>query len=185
MIRGAITIDRSTMRWKSAMSRVEMFKEGLPRTYEGKREGRPINYRDTSAPQQSATVGLPYLVKPTRPSDTAPTTNIPGVTGIQRAASKGIVFSRRRRACQRIAGMATMQETSASDAHIQRLWSARWQLTIPENARRDFGKNFNISVAVRQSPTSRLGGRSRDACAIVRDSPSNWSAPIQPSSWSV
>ena len=113
-----------------------MFKEAEIRTFiEG-----TTNYFETSA-QQSATVGSPYLVTDGKPGAYEYT----GVIGIS-SARKGIVYFTAPRGMLTVLLMR-MQETDTSDENIKDL-VGEVANTISGNARRDFGKNFNISVPV-------------------------------------
>jgi len=107
-----------------------MFKESEIRTFiEG-----TTNYFEATA-QQAASVGSPYLVTDGNPGAYEYT----GVIGIS-GARKGVVYFTAPR------GMR-MQETDTSDESIRDL-VGEVANTISGNARRDFGKNFVISVPV-------------------------------------
>ena len=111
-----------------------MFKEAEIRTFiEG-----TTNYFETSA-QQSATVGSPYLVTDGKPGAYEYT----GVICIS-GARKGIVYFTAPRGMLTVLLMR-MQETDSSDANIKDL-VGEVANTISGNARRDFGKNFLISI---------------------------------------
>jgi len=98
------------------------------------------NYFETTA-QQSATVGSPYLVTDGNPGAYEYT----GVIGIS-GSRKGIVYFSAPRGMLTVLLMR-MQETDTSDANIKDL-VGEVANTISGNARRDFGKNFVISVPV-------------------------------------
>src|ERR1700734_2784768 len=113
-----------------------MLKEAQIRTFiEG-----ATNYFETTA-QQSATVGSPYLVTDGNPGAYEYT----GVIGIS-GARKGIVYFTAPRGMLTVLLMR-MQETDTSDDNIKDL-VGEGANTISGNARRDFGKNFVISVPV-------------------------------------
>ncbi|MEA3151009.1 MAG: chemotaxis protein CheX [Gammaproteobacteria bacterium] len=113
-----------------------MIKEAEIRTFiEG-----ATNYFETSA-QQAATVGSPYLVTDGNPGAYEYT----GVIGIS-GARKGIVYFTAPRGMLTVLLMR-MQETDTSDENIKDL-VGEVANTISGNARRDFGKNFVISVPV-------------------------------------
>ncbi len=131
-----LPIDSSTTRWKSCCRRLEMFKEAEIRTFiEG-----TTNYFETSA-QQSATVGSPYLVTDGKPG-AYEYTGVIGITG----ARKGVVYFTAPRGMLTVLLMR-MQETDTSDENIKDL-VGEVANTISGNARRDFGKNFTISVPI-------------------------------------
>ena len=96
------------------------------------------NYFETSA-QQAATVGSPYLVTDGNPGAYEYT----GVIGIS-GARKGIVYFTAPRGMLTVLLMR-MQETDSSD-EIMRDLVGEIANTISGNARRDFGKNFLISI---------------------------------------
>ena len=96
------------------------------------------NYFETSA-QQAATVGSPYLVTDGKPGAYEYT----GVIGIS-GARKGIVYFTAPRGMLTVLLMR-MQETNSSNENIKNLVNEVTN-TISGNARRDFGKNFVISV---------------------------------------
>jgi chemotaxis protein CheX len=96
------------------------------------------NYFETSA-QQAASVGSPYLVTDGKPGAYEYTGMI-GITG----ARKGIVYFTAPRGMLTVLLMR-MQETDSSDENIRDL-VGEVANTISGNARRDFGKNFVISV---------------------------------------
>jgi chemotaxis protein CheX len=96
------------------------------------------NYFEISA-QQSATVGSPYLVTDGNPGAYEYT----GVIKIS-GARRGIVYFSAPRGMLTVLLMR-MQETDTSDANIKDL-VGEVANTISGNARRDFGKNFVISV---------------------------------------
>jgi len=104
------------------------------------------NYFEASA-QQAATVGSPYLVTDGKPGAYEYT----GVIGIS-GARKGIVYFTAPRGMLTVLLMR-MQETDSSDENIKDL-VGEVANTISGNARRDFGKNFVISVRP-SSPTIR------------------------------
>jgi len=113
-----------------------MFKEAEIRTFiEG-----TTNYFETSA-QQSATVGSPYLVTDGKPG-AYEYTGVIGITG----ARKGVVYFTAPRGMLTVLLMR-MQETDTSDENIKDL-VGEVANTISGNARRDFGKNFTISVPI-------------------------------------
>src|SRR6185437_1864054 len=113
-----------------------MLKEAEIRTFV---EGA-THYFETSA-QQSASVGSPYLVTDGNPGAYEYT----GVIGIS-GARKGIVYFTAPRGMLTVLLMR-MQETDTSDENIKDL-VGEVANTISGNARRDFGKNFQISVPV-------------------------------------
>ena len=90
---------------------------------------------------QPATVGSPYLVTDGKPG-AYEYTGVIGITG----ARKGIVYFTAPRGMLTVLLMR-MQETDTSDENIKDL-VGEVANTISGNARRDFGKNFNISVPV-------------------------------------
>jgi chemotaxis protein CheX len=96
------------------------------------------NYFEISA-QQAATVGSPYLVTDGNPGAYEYT----GVIGIS-GSRKGIVYFTAPRGMLTVLLMR-MQETDTSDENIKDL-VGEVANTISGNARRDFGKNFVISV---------------------------------------
>jgi chemotaxis protein CheX len=96
------------------------------------------NYFEISA-QQAASVGSPYLVTDGKPGVYEYT----GVIGIS-GARKGIVYFTAPRGMLTVLLMR-MQETDSSDENIRDL-VGEVANTISGNARRDFGKNFVISV---------------------------------------
>src|SRR6267154_1356011 len=111
-----------------------MIKEAEIRTFiEG-----ATNYFEVSA-QQSATVGSPYLVTDGNPGAYEYTCVI-GISGTR----KGIVYFTAPRGMLTVLLMR-MQETDSSDENIKDL-VGEVANTISGNARRDFGKNFVISV---------------------------------------
>jgi chemotaxis protein CheX len=97
-----------------------------------------INYFETSV-QQAATVGSPYLVTDGKPGAYEYT----GVICIS-GARRGIVYFTAPRGMLTVLLMR-MQETDSSDANIKDL-VGEVANTISGNARRDFGKNFLISI---------------------------------------
>ena len=113
-----------------------MFKEAEIRTFI---EGTTA-YFETSA-QQSATVGSPYLVTDGKPG-AYEYTGVIGITG----ARKGVVYFTAPRGMLTVLLMR-MQETDTSDENIKDL-VGEVANTISGNARRDFGKNFVISVPI-------------------------------------
>jgi chemotaxis protein CheX len=98
------------------------------------------NYFEIAA-QQAATVGSPYLVTDGNPGAYEYT----GVISISGARS-GIVYFTAPRGMLTVLLMR-MQETDTSDENIKDL-VGEVANTISGNARRDFGKNFHISVPV-------------------------------------
>ncbi len=96
------------------------------------------NYFETTA-QQSASVGSPYLVTDGNPG-AYDYTGIIGISG----ARKGIVYFSAPRGMLAVLLMR-MQETDTSDENIKDL-VGEVANTISGNARRDFGRNFVISV---------------------------------------
>jgi chemotaxis protein CheX len=96
------------------------------------------HYFEVSA-QQSASVGSPYLVTDGNPG-AYDYTGVINVSG----ARKGIVYFSAPRGMLTVLLMR-MQETDTSDANIKDL-VGEVANTISGNARRDFGKNFVISV---------------------------------------
>ena len=113
-----------------------MLKEAEIRTFV---EGA-TNYFAVSA-QQSASVGSPYLVTDGNPGAYEYT----GVIGIS-GSRRGIVYFTAPRGMLTVLLMR-MQETDTSDENIRDL-VGEVANTISGNARRDFGKNFVISVPV-------------------------------------
>jgi chemotaxis protein CheX len=111
-----------------------MFKEAEIRTFI---EGTTA-YFETSA-QQSATVGSPYLVTDGKPG-AYEYTGVISITG----ARRGVVYFTAPRGMLTVLLMR-MQETDTSDENIKDL-VGEVANTISGNARRDFGKNFVISV---------------------------------------
>jgi len=111
-----------------------MLKEAEIRTFiEG-----ATRYFETSA-QQPASVGSPYLVTDGKPG----VYEFTGVIGIS-GARKGIVYFTAPRGMLAVLLMR-MQETDSSEETIRDL-VGEVANTISGNARRDFGKNFVISV---------------------------------------
>ena len=111
-----------------------MLKEAEIRTFiEG-----ATNYFEISA-QQTATVGSPYLVTDGNPGAYEYT----GVIGIS-GTRKGIVYFTAPRGMLTVLLMR-MQETDTSDENIKDL-VGEVANTISGNARRDFGRDFVISV---------------------------------------
>src|SRR6202171_974576 len=96
------------------------------------------NYFEISA-QQTATVGSPYLVTDGNPGAYEYT----GVIGIS-GTRKGIVYFSAPRGMLTVLLMR-MQETDTSDENIKE-HAGEVANTISGNARRNFGKNFVISV---------------------------------------
>jgi chemotaxis protein CheX len=96
------------------------------------------HYFETAA-QQAATVGSPYLVTDGNPG-TYEYTGIIGISG----ARRGIVYFTAPRGMLTVLLMR-MQETDTSDENIKDL-VGEVANTISGNARKDFGKNFVISV---------------------------------------
>ncbi len=113
-----------------------MLKEAEIRTFV---EGA-TNYFEVSA-QQAASVGSPYLVTDGNPGAYEYT----GVIGIS-GSRRGIVYFTAPRGMLTVLLMR-MQETDTSDENIRDL-VGEVANTISGNARRDFGKNFVISVPV-------------------------------------
>jgi len=111
-----------------------MLKEAEIRTFiEG-----TTNYFEISA-RQTASVGSPYLVTDGKPG-AYEYTGIISITG----ARKGIVYFSAPRGMLTVLLMR-MQETDTSDANIMDL-VGEVANTISGNARKDFGRNFIISV---------------------------------------
>ena len=111
-----------------------MFKEAEIRTFiEG-----TTNYFEISA-RQTASVGSPYLVTDGKPG-AYEYTGIISISG----ARKGIVYFSAPRGMLTVLLMR-MQETDTSDANIMDL-VGEVANTISGNARKDFGRNFIISV---------------------------------------
>jgi chemotaxis protein CheX len=98
------------------------------------------NYFEIAA-QQAATVGSPYLVTDGNPGAYEYT----GVISIS-GARTGIVYFTAPRGMLTVLLMR-MQETDTSEENIKDL-VGEVANTISGNARRDFGKNFHISVPV-------------------------------------
>ena len=96
------------------------------------------NYFEVSA-RQAATVGSPYLVTDGKPG-AYEYTGVIGISGLR----KGVVYFSAPRGMLTVLLMR-MQETDTSDANIKDL-VGEVANTISGNARRDFGKNFLISV---------------------------------------
>jgi chemotaxis protein CheX len=96
------------------------------------------NYFEISA-QQSASVGSPYLVTDGNPG----TYEYTGIIKISGARSGIVYFSAPRGMLSVL--LMRMQETDTSDENIKDL-VGEVANTISGNARRDFGKNFVISV---------------------------------------
>ena len=111
-----------------------MFKEAEIRTFI---EGTTA-YFETSA-RQSATVGSPHLVTDGKPG-AYEYTGVISITG----ARRGVVYFTAPRGMLTVLLMR-MQETDTSDENIKDL-VGEVANTISGNARRDFGKNFVISV---------------------------------------
>ena len=113
-----------------------MFKESEIRTFiDG-----TTNYFEVTA-QQAASVGSPYLVTDGNPGAYEYT----GMISIS-GARKGLVYFTAPRGMLTVLLMR-MQETDTSDESIRDL-VGEVANTISGNARRDFGKNFVISVPV-------------------------------------
>jgi chemotaxis protein CheX len=111
-----------------------MLKESEIRTFiEG-----ATSYFEVSA-QQAASVGSPYLVTDGNPG----AYDYSGVIGIS-GTRKGIVYFSAPRGMLAVLLMR-MQETDTSDANIKDL-VGEVANTISGNARKDFGRNFIISV---------------------------------------
>ncbi len=111
-----------------------MLKEAEIRTFiEG-----TTNYFEISA-RQTASVGSPYLVTDGKPG-AYEYTGIISISG----ARKGIVYFSAPRGMLTVLLMR-MQETDTSDANIMDL-VGEVANTISGNARKDFGRNFVISV---------------------------------------
>ncbi len=98
------------------------------------------NYFEVAA-RQAASVGSPYLVTDGKPG-AYEYTGIIGISG----ARKGVVYFTAPRGMLTVLLMR-MQETDTSDENIKDL-VGEVANTISGNARRDFGKNFVISVPV-------------------------------------
>jgi chemotaxis protein CheX len=96
------------------------------------------HYFETST-QQAASVGSPYLVTDGKPG-AYDYTGIIGISG----AREGVVYFTAPRGMLTVLLMR-MQETDTSDANIMDL-VGEVANTISGNARRDFGKQFSISV---------------------------------------
>lgn len=111
-----------------------MLKEAEIRTFV---EGT-TNYFETAA-QQAASVGSPYIVTDGKPGAYEYT----GVIGIS-GTRKGIVYFTAPRGMLTVLLMR-MQETDSSDENIKDL-VGEVANTISGNARRDFGKDFVISI---------------------------------------
>jgi chemotaxis protein CheX len=92
-----------------------------------------------TAAQQAASVGSPYLVTDGKPG-AYEFTGIIGITG----ARRGVVYFSAPRGMLSVLLMR-MQETDSSEETIKDL-VGEVANTISGNARRDFGKNFVISV---------------------------------------
>jgi chemotaxis protein CheX len=113
-----------------------MFKESEIRTFiDG-----TTNYFEVTA-QQAASVGSPYLVTDGNPGSYE-YTGVISITG----ARKGVVYFTAPRGMLTVLLMR-MQETDTSDENIKDL-VGEVANTISGNARRDFGKNFLISVPI-------------------------------------
>lgn len=95
------------------------------------------NYFEVSV-QQAATIGSPYLVTDGNPG-AYEYTGLIGISG----ARKGIVYFTAPRGMLTVILMR-MQETDSSDGNIRDL-VGEVANTISGNARRDFGKDFQIS----------------------------------------
>ena len=113
-----------------------MFKEAEIRTFV---EGT-TRYFEASA-RQPATVGSPYLVIDGNPG-AYEYTGVIGISGVR----NGVVYFSAPRGMLTVLLMR-MQETDTSDDNIRDL-VGEVANTISGNARRDFGKNFVISVPV-------------------------------------
>jgi chemotaxis protein CheX len=113
-----------------------MFKESEIRTF----VDGTTNYFEVTA-QQAASVGSPYLVTDGNPGSYE-YTGVISITG----ARKGLVYFTAPRGMLTVLLMR-MQETDTSDESIRDL-VGEVANTISGNARRDFGKNFVISVPV-------------------------------------
>lgn len=118
-------------------------------------------YFDTAA-QQNASIGSPYLVTDGRPG-AYDYTGIIAISG----ARQGIVYFTAPRGMLTVLLMR-MQETDTSEDNIMDL-IGEVANTISGNARRDFGKNFVISV-----PTVLA----RDAQALSTPHPRSFVIPI-------
>ena len=144
-----------------------MLKEAEIRTFiEG-----ATNYFEVSA-QQAASVGSPYLVTDGKPGAYEYT----GVIGIS-GARKGIVYFTAPRGMLTVLLMR-MNETDTSEENIKDL-VGEVANTISGNARRDFGKNFVISVPDHRR--ARAGQVHRAALDVPTSFPSI-GASIRPSS---
>ncbi len=121
------------------------------------------HYFETSG-QQAASVGSPYLVTDGKPG-AYEFTGIIGISG----SRKGIVYFTAPRGMLSVLLMR-MQETDSSDETIKDL-VGEVANTISGNARRDFGKNFVISVpsVVAREPEKVTTPHSR--CYVI---PINW-----------
>ena len=136
-----------------------MFKEAEIRTFiDG-----TTNYFETSA-QQSATVGSPYLVTDGNPGAYEYT----GVIGIS-GARRGIVYFTAPRGMLTVLLMR-MQETDTSDGNIRDL-IGEVANTISGNARRDFGRNFQISVPTVVAQSDQQVTPPHARCFVI---PINW-----------
>src|SRR5579863_4777981 len=96
------------------------------------------NFFETTV-QQAVSIGSPYLVT----DGTAETYEYTGIIGIS-GSRKGIVYFTARRAMLTVMLMC-MQETDSSEDLLKDV-VGEVANTISGNARRDFGKNFIISV---------------------------------------
>jgi chemotaxis protein CheX len=123
------------------------------------------NYFEVSG-RQPATVGSPYLVTDGKPG----TYEYTGVIGIS-GARKGMVYFTAPRGMLTVLLMR-MQETDCSEETILDL-VGEVANTISGNARRDFGKNFVISVptVVAHNPEKVTPPHAR--CYVI---PINWRA---------
>jgi chemotaxis protein CheX len=136
-----------------------MFKEAEIRTFiDG-----TTNYFETLA-QQSATVGSPYLVTDGNPGAYEYT----GVIGIS-GARRGIVYFTAPRGMLTVLLMR-MQETDTSDGNIRDL-IGEVANTISGNARRDFGRNFEISVPTVVAQNDEQVTTPHARCFVI---PINW-----------
>ncbi len=127
-------------RFASFSLKLEMLTEAEIRTF----VDGATNYFETTS-QQAASVGSPYLVTDGMPGQ-YDYTGVIDISGVRR----GIVYFTAPRGMLSVLLMR-MQETDTSDENMRDL-IGEVANTISGNARRDFGKNFVISV-----PTVLLG----------------------------
>src|SRR6202011_831573 len=129
-------IGSSTALWKSCWRSPEMFRETELKIFI---EGALRIFETLTS--QPATVGSPYLVTDGKPG-VYEYVGVIDITGTR----KGIVYFTAPRGMLTVLLMR-MQETDTSDENIKDL-VGEVANTISGNARRDFGKNFVISVPV-------------------------------------